>query len=147
MFNKKFPDIDKSTFETFVFAYFYEQLHHREFLSFKSLHIGLKGFVVMPFLCYYLQVHDCVISIMGSISGIENQLVFAFATQGWHMYFGLALSGLRSVERTDRLTSSQIKYLISVATRDLQPYQSCLNVFPRPTWVKYFPSPRQSPQL
>ena len=97
MFNKKFPDIDKSTFETFVFAYFYEQLHHREFLSFKSLHIGLKGFVVMPFLCYYLQVHDCVISIMGSISGIENQLVFAFATQGWHMYFGLALSGLRSV--------------------------------------------------
>ena len=60
----------------------------------KSLHIGLKGFVVMPFLCYYLQVHDCIISIMGSISGIENQLVFAFATKGWHMYFGLALSGL-----------------------------------------------------
>ena len=51
----------------------------------------------MPFLCYYLQVHDCIISIMGSISGIENQLVFAFATKGWHMYFGLALSGLRSV--------------------------------------------------
>ena len=48
----------------------------------------------MPFLCYYLQVHDCIISIMGSISGIENQLVFAFATEGWHMYFGLALSGL-----------------------------------------------------
>lgn len=49
----------------------------------------------MPFLCYYLQVHDCVIAILGSISGIEEELVFAFATKGWHMYFGLLMSGLR----------------------------------------------------
>ena len=55
----------------------------------------MKGFLVMPFLCYYLQVHDCIIAIMGSISGIEEELVFAFATKGWHMYFGLLMSGLR----------------------------------------------------
>ena len=49
----------------------------------------------MPFLCYVLVVHDCIISIMGSISKIEESLVFAFATKGWHMYFGVALSALR----------------------------------------------------
>ena len=65
----------------------------------------------MPFLCYYLQVHyqkpsyytfifapqvhDCIIAIMGSISAIEEELVFAFATKGWHMYFGLFMSALR----------------------------------------------------
>ena len=55
----------------------------------------MKGFLVMPFLCYYLQVHDCIIAILGSISGMEEELVFAFATKGWHMYFGLLMSGLR----------------------------------------------------
>ena len=91
---EKFVDIDGLTF---VLSQL-KTVNTTISLSFQSLHIGLKGVVVMPFLCYYLQVHDCVISIMGSISGIENQLVFAFATQGWHMYFGLALSGLRSVK-------------------------------------------------
>ena len=33
---------------------------------FQSVHIALKGFIMMPFLCYVLRVHDCVISIMGS---------------------------------------------------------------------------------
>ena len=69
----------------------------------------------MPFLCYVLRVHDCVISIMGesdlsrnrvkstinfksgSLSGIEEYLVWAFATKGWHMYFGSLLSALRFV--------------------------------------------------
>ena len=51
----------------------------------------------MPFLCYVLLVHDCVIGIMGLISGIEEGLVFAFATKGWHMYFGVALSALRYI--------------------------------------------------
>ena len=65
---------------------------------------------MMPFLCYYLQVHDCMIAILGSIfivitaqwqcdiisvayllkksvfsgalSGIEEYLVWAFATKG-----------------------------------------------------------------
>ena len=50
----------------------------------------------MPILCYVLLVHDCVIGIMGLISGIEEGLVFAFATKGWHMYFGVALSAIRS---------------------------------------------------
>ena len=27
----------------------------------------LQGFIVMPFLCYYLQVHDCMIAILGII--------------------------------------------------------------------------------
>ena len=49
----------------------------------------------MPLLCYVLMVHDCVIAIMGSISGIEEYLVFAFATKGWHMYLGVALSAFR----------------------------------------------------
>ena len=59
----------------------------------------LSGFIVMPFLCYYLQVHDCIIAIMGSLSGIEEDLVTAFATRGWHMYFGLLMSGLRWRQR------------------------------------------------
>ena len=29
--------------------------------------INLQGFIMMPFLCYYLQVHDCMIAILGSI--------------------------------------------------------------------------------
>ena len=70
----------------------------------------MQGFIVMPFLCYYLQVHDCMIAILGlyctasdhhyslptgGLSGIEEYLVWAFATKGWHMYFGSALSSLR----------------------------------------------------
>ena len=31
----------------------------------QSVHITVKGFLVMPFLCYVLQVHDCIIGIMG----------------------------------------------------------------------------------
>ena len=27
----------------------------------------LQGFIVMPFLCYYLQVHDCMIAILGIV--------------------------------------------------------------------------------
>ena len=27
--------------------------------------VGFQGFIVMPFLCYYLQVHDCMIAILG----------------------------------------------------------------------------------
>ena len=61
----------------------------------QSVHIAIKGFIVMPILCYVLLVHDCVIGIMGLISGIEEGLVFAFATKGWHMYFGVALSAIR----------------------------------------------------
>ena len=42
-----------------------------------------------------LQVHDCLIIILGCLSGIEENLVFAFATKGWHMYFGTGMSALR----------------------------------------------------
>ena len=64
----------------------------------------------MPVLCYVLQVHDdddyddddgdlqvhdCLIIILGCLSGIEENLVFAFATKGWHMYFGTGMSALR----------------------------------------------------
>ena len=64
----------------------------------------------MPVLCYvlqvhydddyddddgHLQVHDCLIIILGCLSGIEENLVFAFATKGWHMYFGTGMSALR----------------------------------------------------
>ena len=28
-------------------------------------YVSPQGFLVMPFLCYYLQVHDCMIAIMG----------------------------------------------------------------------------------
>ena len=55
----------------------------------------MKGFIVMPVLCYVLQVHDCLIIILGCLSGIEENLVFAFATKGWHMYFGTGMSALR----------------------------------------------------
>ena len=41
------------------------------------------------------QVHDCLIIILGCLSGIEENLVFAFATKGWHMYFGTGMSALR----------------------------------------------------
>ena len=27
----------------------------------------VQGFIVMPFLCYYLQVHDCMIAILGIV--------------------------------------------------------------------------------
>jgi len=67
---------------------------------FWSVHIAIKGFIVMPFLCYVLLVHDCVISIMGSISGIEENLVFAFATHGWHMYFAVGLSAFSGSKGT-----------------------------------------------
>lgn len=56
--------------------------------------MSVKGFIVMPFLCYYLQVHDCMIAILGGLSGVEEYLVWAFATKGWHMYLGSALSAL-----------------------------------------------------
>jgi len=58
----------------------------------------------MPFLCYVLVVHDCIISIMGSISKIEESLVFAFATKGWHMYFGVALSALSGSSGTPSIS-------------------------------------------
>ena len=45
-----------------------------------------------------LQVHDCLIIILGCLSGIEENLVFAFATKGWHMYFGTGMSALRWAE-------------------------------------------------
>lgn len=61
----------------------------------QSVHIGIKGFIIVPFLCYYLKVHDCILAIMGLISGIEEYLVFAFATKGWHMYFAVAMSAFR----------------------------------------------------
>ena len=76
----------------------------------KYIWINFQGFIMMPFLCYYLQVHDCMIAILGSISiiiiielwkcdifvaylfkilyllgglsGIEEYLVWAFATKG-----------------------------------------------------------------
>lgn len=58
----------------------------------------------MPFLCYVLLVHDCVIAIMGSISGIEENLVFAFATKGWHMYLGVALSAFSGSKGTPAIS-------------------------------------------
>ena len=61
----------------------------------QSVHIAIKGFLIVPFLCYHLKVHDCILAIMGLISGIEEYLVFAFATKGWHMYFAVAMSAFR----------------------------------------------------
>lgn len=77
------------------------------FSSFQVLHIGLKMLVVMPALCYYLKVHDCMLSILGNLSSVEENLVFAFATKSWMMYFGSALSALsgsRSVPESSILS-------------------------------------------
>jgi len=77
---------------------------YTNYKSFFSAHIAVKGFIMMPFLCYVLQVHDCVISIMGNLSGIEESLVFAFATKGWHMYFGSILSALSGSRGTPSMS-------------------------------------------
>ena len=34
-----------------------------------------QGFIVMPFLCYYLQVHDCMIAILGDVSCVKHELI------------------------------------------------------------------------
>lgn len=41
---------------------------------------------------------------MGNLSGIEEALVFAFATKGWHMYFGSILSALSGSRGTPTMS-------------------------------------------
>ena len=95
----------------------------------------------MPFLCYYLQVHDCIIAIMGSLSGIEEDLVTAFATRGWHMYFGLLMSGLRCRQRQ---SFDRVKFDVVAGVAARPPPQYLASVSQSPSWGRYSPSLRPS---
>ncbi|XP_023322315.1 uncharacterized protein LOC111696803 isoform X3 [Eurytemora carolleeae] len=64
------------------------------YTMFMVVHLAVKSLFILPILCYCFQVHDCMLGLLGYMSSIEEFLVFAFATKGWMMYYGSALSAL-----------------------------------------------------
>lgn len=90
--------LNLSTFTTSNITYLYTRLkfgwteqQYTMWSSGTSISTSLVTFSIMPLLSFKLGIHDSIIGIIGSFSGIASSLTNAFASQAWMLYLASVL--------------------------------------------------------